>query len=147
MSRLFHIPFILVLSIAILISTSSYAAQRVVVIANIGGDPVSLSRSQVRDLFMSGITRVDEVEVALFPVGMPPGHMARSIFNASVVGLPESRIQSYWAQMKFSGRLKPPLEVENVSQMIKLISSTKGAVGYVPEGTKLPTEVQIIHAP
>ncbi|GAC21788.1 hypothetical protein GARC_4851 [Paraglaciecola arctica BSs20135] len=46
-------------------------------------------------------------------IALPPESQTRVLFNTKMVGLTESRIQSCWAQMRFSGRKKPPTELTN----------------------------------
>lgn len=82
----------------------------------------------------------------LQPVSLVPGHRARSIFNAKVIALPESRIQSYWAQMRFSGRVAAPKEMDSLQAMLQYIGEDEGAVGYVPAGTVLPSHLTVVYA-
>ncbi len=81
----------------------------------------------------------------LEPVAMSPGNRIRAIFNAKVIALPESRIQSYWAQMRFSGRQTPPVEFDNLEAVINFVSNHEGAVGYVPADTVLPDNVNVVY--
>ena len=68
-----------------------------------------------------------------------------AIFNAKIITLPESRIQSYWAQMRFSGRMTPPKEFDTLEAMLAYISNNKGAVGYIPAETELPEHLTVIY--
>ena len=83
--------------------------------------------------------------MGLHPVAMAPGNRLRSIFNAKIITLPESRIQSYWAQMRFSGRMTPPKEFDTLEAMLAYISNNKGAVGYIPAETELPEHLTVIY--
>ena len=69
----------------------------------------------------------------------------RSIFNAKIITLPESRIQSYWAQMRFSGRMTPPKEYGTLEAMLAYIANNKGAVGYIPAETELLDHLTVIY--
>jgi hypothetical protein len=124
------------------LSGASFASERVVVVANIAQSSVTLTKSQVRDLFMSGTS--PEL-LSLTPVSIAPGEQSRMIFNTRIIGLPESRIQAYWAQMRFSGRLTPPKEVESAEQMVDYLRANEGSVGYLPESTQLPDGLKVVY--
>ena len=124
------------------LSVASFATERVVVVANIAQSSVTLTKSQVRDLFISGTS--PEL-LTLTPVSIAPGEQSRTIFNTRIIGLPESRIQAYWAQMRFSGRLTPPKEVESAEQMLDYLRANEGSVGYLPESTQLPEGLKVVY--
>ncbi|WP_026376868.1 hypothetical protein [Aestuariibacter salexigens] len=112
----------------------------VIVVANVDNTSATLSKKQVRDLFMGGVNRDN-----LTPIALPPGDPTRVLFNTKVVGLTEARIQSYWAQMRFSGRSKPPNEIASVEALLVYLQHHQGSVGYVPAGTPLPDNLRVIY--
>lgn len=128
--------------ILLTLSSTSLASERIVVVANIAQNSVTLSKSQVRDLFMSG-TSPDSL--SLSPLSIAPGDQSRTVFNTRIIGLPESRIQAYWAQMRFSGRLTPPKEVESAEQMLDYLRANEGSIGYLPESTQLPEGLKVVY--
>jgi hypothetical protein len=113
--------------------------ERVVVVAHLANQTVSLSRGEIRNIFMGGVS-----ESNLAPVEIASGSHVRVVFNTHVIGLPESRIQSYWAQMKFSGRSKPPVSVGNIDEMISYLIENEASIGYLPEGVELPESLTIL---
>ena len=68
----------------------------------------------------------------------------RVIFNTKVVGLTESRIQSYWAQMKFTGRFTQPKEVQSEQEMLVYLRNNKGSIGYLTADTNIPQGLHIM---
>lgn len=98
-----------------------------------------LTREQVRNLFMGA-----SLSHNLTPIALPPGNRTRSLFNAKVIGLSESRIQAYWAQLKFTGRGKAPKEVDDESALLEYLKQHPHSVGYLPAATPLPESMQII---
>ena len=96
----------------------------------------SLSRSEVRQVFMGGTLSRKYV-----PVGLSVGDRTRIQFNTKVIGLTESRIQSYWAQLLFSGRSKPPKEFSEIDDVLNYVATVDNAVGYVPAGTVIPSNL------
>ena len=128
--------------ILLTLSGTSLASERIVVVANIAQNNVTLSKSQVRDLFMSGTS---PESLSLSPLSIAPGDQSRTVFNTRIIGLPESRIQAYWAQMRFSGRLTPPKEVESPEQMLDYLKANEGSIGYLPESTQLPEGLKVVY--
>lgn len=111
------------------------------IIANIESENItSAEKRDVRDIFMGNNT-----DLNLTPVALMPNSKARDIFNTKIVGLTESRIQSYWAQMRFSGRKKPPREFESVEEMLIFVKNNKQTIAYVPAGTDIPENLLIIY--
>ena len=99
----------------------------------------SLDRTSVRNLFMGNL-RVE----GLRPVNLPAGNPVRVLFNTRVIGLTEARIQSYWAQMRFSGRSRPPPEVNDVQSLLDLLLEQPGNVGYLPADIDLPEGLTVL---
>ncbi len=120
-------------------SFSVQATDSIVVVANTQDKSLNLNRQEVRNLFMGGVLPYELTAVAL-----PPSNQTRVIFNTKVVGLTESRIQSYWAQMRFSGRKKPPREINNETLLIEYLKSHPGAVAYLPADTDIPEQLTVL---
>lgn len=109
------------------------------VVANYPEQELKLSPSSIRNLFMGS-----PLDLGLQPVNLPPGNMNRIQFNTKVIGLTESRIQSYWAQMRFSGRKEAPIELSDEEKVIEYVLANKGAIAYLPAQTKLPDHLQVV---
>lgn len=114
---------------------------KVIVVASTN-DPIKLTRQEVKALFMGGA-----VSYELKAVSLKPKHMSRVQFNANVFGLTESRIQSYWAQMRFSGKGKPPQELESEEAVLRYLKNNQGAASYLDESNadNLPSGLKIIY--
>nr|WP_136250982.1 hypothetical protein [Ningiella ruwaisensis] len=112
----------------------------VIVIANVDNEELKMSKREIRNLFMGGVS-----ELNLQPLGLTPENAARLVFNTKIIGLTESRIQSYWAQMRFSGRNKPPKQFESVDEIIEYLLTNKDTIAYVPVNTKIPESLTIVY--
>lgn len=143
MMKLLHILSRGVLSTTLLLSVchaSIAQSNDVLVVANPTSALSSLSRSEIRQVFMGGtLSRKYE------PVGLSVGDKTRIQFNTKVIGLTESRIQSYWAQLLFSGRSKAPKEFDEVNEILNYVATVDNAVGYVPAGTEIPSNLVVIY--
>lgn len=131
---------ILAVLIVSLSSISQYAKSDILVIANTNDQSLKLSRQEIRNLFMGGALPYDLTAVAL-----PPENQTRVLFNTKVVGLTEARIQSYWAQMRFTGRKIPPKELENEQLLIEYLLSHQGTVAYLSSDIELPPKLTILY--
>ena len=110
------------------------------VVANTEGKELTLGREQVRNLFMGASLGYD-----LRPVALPPKNRTRMIFNTQIIGLTESRIQSYWAQMKFTGRMQPPREINDEPALLDYLVAHPGSVGYLPADVAIPNALTVLY--
>lgn len=103
---------------------------------------------------MKFVTKLALTLTLLFTVGIQAGEIAavlapnseaRFVFNTKIVGLTESRIQSYWAQMRFSGRKKAPLEFDSVESLLIYVQNNKDTITYLPADTAIPEGLTIIY--
>lgn len=106
--------------------------------------PYELTRQQVKQVFLGA--RLEKNDEILLPIILAPGHPWRSAFNIRVMGLTESRIQSYWAQVKFTGKRTPPTQVETYSEMLTLIDEHNGAIGIALSKEVDLTKYQVIYS-
>jgi len=80
------------------------------------------------------------------PLNLPPGHPLREQFLASILGQNEAQYSGYWLVRRYVGKGAPPQELASPEEIIRAISTTPGAVGYVPIA-KVPTGGNIIFKP
>jgi hypothetical protein len=112
---------------------------KIKVVANIDSE-VTLSRQEVKSLFLGG-----GVQHKLTPIALDTKNTARLNFNTHVLGLTESRIQSYWAQMRFSGKSKPPKEFETEALLLSYLQSNSGSVAYISSSTEVPEGLTVVY--
>lgn len=120
---------------------SSAQIEDVIIVVHKSNASISLTSNQIKNLYMGGVVDND-----LYPVSLEQGNLARTIFNTRILGLTESRIQSYWAQMRFGGRINKPIEISDPQAMVEYISSHPESIGYLPEETHLPNSLAIIYS-
>ncbi|MDP5035254.1 hypothetical protein [Alishewanella sp. SMS8] len=103
---------------------------------------VEISKEVVKQIYLQG----EQGRTPLQPVNLVKGEFSRTIFNALVMGLTESRLQSYWSQMRFTGRSRPPLEVENTKVLTDYLLNNSNAIGYlvVDDNTQLPDGLVVL---
>lgn len=129
------------LALTINLNAVNARTDEVIVVANVDSD-VSLTRQEVKSLFMGGVV-VDDLK----PIALPANNPARVVFNTKVLGLTETRVQSYWAQMRFTGRKKPPIEVQDQLALIEYLIETPNSVGYLPVDADIPEGLKVVYEP
>ena len=76
-------------------------------------------------------------------IALSPDNLPRVLFNT--IGLTIARIQAYWAQLRFSGRKRPPREFENEAEALEYLRTHAGAVGYCSRYTPLPEGLTVLY--
>lgn len=116
------------------------SAAKLIVVANTDLENFAVHKRQVRDIFMKSTS-----DFMLNPVVLSSDNDVRFLFNTKVVGLTESRIQSYWAQMRFTGRKKPPREFTSLNALLNYVQNNKNTVAYLPGNFEVPEGLTIIY--
>ena len=143
MKRLLHKlkrPLLLAILLTGAAPVQTQQADRVLVVANVADRGLQLSQREVRSLFMGRGNNP-----ALKAIFLTPDNLTRILFNTRVMGLAESRIQAYWAQMRFSGRKRPPREFEDEAAALRYVLANEGAVGYFSQDTTLPEGLVVLY--
>ncbi len=63
-------------------------------------------------------------------VNLPAGHLLRRNFSAQILGSSPEELDDYWRDMYFHG-VQPPYVLASEEAVIRFVSSTPGAIGYV----------------
>lgn len=128
-------PLLLCLVLGLVSAQASADVLRV-----ISNDPDArqLSKQQIKQIYLSG------GRLGLTPINYTPGNRLRTVFNASVMGLTEARISAYWAQMKFTGRAKPPQEYRDEQGIIEAMEQTPSLIAYLPDHVDIPEGYTVV---
>jgi hypothetical protein len=128
------------IALVLILFVPTLAKASIVIVANID-EPITLSKSEVRSVFMGRGTTHN-----LKAVGLSPENKARAVFNARVVGMTEARVQSYWAQMRFSGRQKPPIEFRDETQVLNYLLENERSVAYLDSSVELKDGLVVVYS-
>lgn len=77
-----------------------------------------------KDRFFPNDEKIDSVDQ---PVGSP----MRNKFYSSIVKKSESKVQQYWAKLKFSGKGRPPKSMGNDAAVKAFVAKNPNAIGYI----------------
>jgi ABC-type phosphate transport system substrate-binding protein len=129
------------ISITTLLINPAKAGEQVVVITNHTTAVDSLSRVELKNLYLGAPLSAD-----LTPIMLPKSSLSRTVFTTHVIGLSESRLQSFLAQMRFSGRQLPLVEMDEVAQVVDFIRETPNAVAYIPASVQLDASIKVLYS-
>lgn len=112
-----------------------------VVIVNTDSGVKSMDDSDLVNIFMGRYQKLPS-GVTAFPVDLQE---RRDAFYKTLVNKTLPEVNSYWARLVFSGRASPPRQVQEAAEVVEIVSSNLGAIGYV-ERELVGEGVTIVHS-
>lgn len=99
-----------------------------------------LPKEEVKQIMMKKVSKFSDGTGAA-PVDLPPSSPVREAFSREVLGRSAAAVSSFWQRQIFSGKEIPPPNAANDAEVIALVSSMPGGLGYVSESARLPETV------
>lgn len=65
------------------------------------------------------------------PVELPRGQAARELFYTAIGSATPAQVDSHWARLLFSGRLRPPPQAADEADMLRRVKADPQSIGYV----------------
>ncbi|TYL47583.1 hypothetical protein [Marinomonas sp. IMCC 4694] len=129
-------------SLVFMVTHHSFAAhsQDLKVISNVNSSLQTLTRNEIRQIYMGGT-----LSRKYSAVSLPVGSDTRNTFNNTVIGLTENRIQSYWDQLLFTGRSTPPKEMQSVDDVLAYLEKNPDSIAYVPSNMDIPDTYVVVY--
>ena len=103
------------------------AAEIFIIGHNVPAD--SLSKAQIKNIFLGKIRRWDNGQKIIFAV-LAEGEVHRH-FIRNYTGKTQRQFKMFWKKLTFIGKGRMPQIFKTEVQMIEFINNTKGALGYV----------------
>jgi hypothetical protein len=91
---------------------------------------ITLSKSQVADIFLGKATRFPDGSQAV-PIDQSEGTPARDEFYSRIAGKSAAQMKAYWSRIIFTGRGQPPRAVPSSSEAKKLVVANADTIAYV----------------
>lgn len=120
-----------------------FAGAGVVVVGNAATPGAQLSTDQVRQLFLGKASKLPD-GTAVVVLDLREGDPLRVTFVEGVLGKTEQQLLGHWAKMIFTGRGQPPRTVDNVREVLRIVGSTPGAIGYIDE-KQVTAQVKVLY--
>ena len=137
--RALLLPIAFIISIAMLPTSLFSAEPKEIFVITKSPQVDSLSKKQIKQIYLEG-----GINIPLKAINLKSGNKYRSIFNAKIIGLTESRLQAYWAQMRFTGRASPPIEIEEISEILIYLENNPNHIAYLPASVELPEDFKVV---
>jgi len=100
-----------------------------VIVAAQGGPDIQFDRVTLRDIFLKRIV-IDRSGRLLVPANLAPSDPLRRAFSQSLLARAPQALQEYWNNRYFQG-VTPPYVLGSQEAVVRFVSATPGAVGYV----------------
>lgn len=126
-----------------LLMLAGVAHAQLVVVVNARSGVAAMSRNEVINVFF-GRTRQFFNGVEAQPVDMADSHPDRARFYSALVGKELSEVNAYWSRQLFSGRQQPPVKAASPEDVMKLVLSQPGGIGFI-ELTKADARVRVVY--
>jgi len=120
--------FLLSFFILFVLVPASYAGE-VVVITNKMNSISQLSDKELSDLYLGRTKQINGNKVELYE--LPINDEIRGQFFKQINGMSLPQLNAYWARLRFSGRIFPPIALENSTTVIDKVLTNKNAIGYI----------------
>ncbi|WP_374244269.1 hypothetical protein [Zoogloea sp.] len=95
-----------------------------------------LDRAAVERIYTGKVVEVGELRIV--PLDLPPDSPLRSRFLSRWLSRDEAGYAAYWTVRRYVGKGAPPLEVASPAEVIRLVATRPGAVGYIDEADLTP---------
>jgi ABC-type phosphate transport system substrate-binding protein len=100
-------------------------------------NPVNSAKvSFVADAFLKKVNDWSDGQ-PVQPADQKASNESRRLFSLVVLGRSVAAVRTYWQQRVFSGRGVPPPELEGDVEVMRYVSTHRGAIGYVSDAAKL----------
>ncbi|WP_153115558.1 type 2 periplasmic-binding domain-containing protein [Rhodocyclus tenuis] len=132
----------LLLCLGALLLPARECLAELVVIANAKSGVERLGREEVVNIFLGRFRQLPSGMTAL-PADLPAGSAEKEAFYRLLVNKDLADINAYWARLVFSGRTSPPRQMRGEADLLRFVSETPGAVGYL-ERAHLDSRVRVV---
>ena len=129
--------------LVILLSFSLSLIAEVLVVTKAKNLPITLSKNQVRNIFLGRVTSLPDGG-SMTPVDQPESSPLRNEFYLKVVNMSASQAKELWAILHFAGGGVPPREGTDSLDVIRILNSTHGAIGYIDRDS-LDSSLNVIY--
>jgi hypothetical protein len=124
--------YLLIASSILLCFAWKAQAADVKVIANPSVSVSAVSSDDLKEVFLENMDSLGGSHVQPVLLKGGPAHEA---FLKSIMGKNDSVLQTYYRSLVFSGKGEMPKALPSDADVVAYVAKTKGAIGYVSEGT------------
>lgn len=89
----------------------------------------TITRDEVKKLYLGKIDKFSNGNTAI-PINLNDSDL-KNEFDASIIGRNSAQVTAYWSKAVFTGAGTPPKQVNDQSEVLKLVSSNPDVIGYI----------------
>lgn len=113
-----------------------------VVIVNPNSGVAQLSKAEVINIFMGRYRKFPSGQSAM-PLDVLHPVSGREQFYRSLLSKELAEVDSYWARLKFSGQVAPPLPIESSDMAVQMVANSVNYIAYCDK-SKVTDKVKIV---
>ena len=129
---------LLLVFVLMAVGATPVSADELDVVANPRSGIDTLSHDEVVNIFMGRSHQLPS-GITAQPIDLPATQAEKTSFYRLLVNKDLAEINSYWARLHFSGRISPPMVAKSTANVIEIVASTPGAIGYINKSKVDPT--------
>lgn len=113
-----------------LASSAAVTASGLVVVVSSASPDMTLSQSQVADIFLGRAHRFPDGRRAV-PIDRGDGSPLREAFYAQVIQRSPAQVKAHWSKLIFTGRGRPPPQIDSDAEAKRLLAGNPEAITYL----------------
>jgi ABC-type phosphate transport system substrate-binding protein len=117
-------------------------SSEVLIIANPSVPANSLGPKEIKNLFLGKTTQWENHETVTIVVSKDIN--VHKSFLDRFIKRTDAQFKNVWRQNLFTGKGKQPVKVETSEELLKYVSETKGAIGYIFNDASIPEDVKVL---
>lgn len=106
------------------------ALNDLVLIANAESGIEHLTKREVINIYLGRYRRLDTGSTAE-PIDLSSKTDTKALFYRLLVDKNLAEINAYWSRLVFSGKTRPPQQVDNVDKVLEMVGHNRNALGYI----------------
>jgi ABC-type phosphate transport system substrate-binding protein len=118
------------LAIVLAVFSTLAGAQELVVIVNPSNATSSMTVDQVEQIFLGKTTALPSGAIAN-AVDLAEGSPVRDEFYLKVTARSRAQVKAVWARLMFSGKCRPPKELDSAADVKKYVAANANGIGYI----------------
>lgn len=118
-------------------SSAGAAADTVYVVVAASSPVEAIDGKDLFDVYTGRLQALPGAALTV-PIEQARGQAARSLFYAAIGSATPAQVDSHWARLQFSGRLRPPASAADEADVLRRVKADPQTIGYVTTPPREP---------
>lgn len=126
------LPYVMLLALLFPVHSvlAAPALDDLVLVANANSGIERLTKREVVNIYLGRYRRLDTGSTAE-PIDLSSKTDAKAMFYRLLVDKNLAEINAYWSRLVFSGKTRPPQQVDDVDKVLEIVGNNPNALGYI----------------